>query len=185
MNANELLMGGGVKSAAFPTVGTCVSGRVVREPEARQQTTPEGVAKTFDNGDPMMQIIVQVHTDARDPQDADDDGVRALYIKGNMLSAVRDAVRKSGAKGIEVGATLTVTYTGDGEKKRAAWSAPKLYSATYIAPPAPANNILMGQPTTPAPQAVPATPPPAGVDPALWAQMSTDQRAKLRAAMGQ
>ncbi|WP_018254002.1 hypothetical protein [Salinispora mooreana] len=190
MNANELLMGGGVKSAAFPTVGTCVSGRVVREPEARQQTTPEGVAKTFDNGDPMMQIIVQVHTDERDPQDADDDGVRALYIKGNMLSAVRDAVRKSGAKGIEVGATLTVTYTGDGEKKRAAWSAPKLYSATYTAPPAPASNILMGQPTTPAPQAVPAvTPPadtaPAGVDPALWAQMSTDQRAKLRAAMGQ
>ncbi|MGC1213255.1 MAG: hypothetical protein WA890_18545 [Micromonospora sp.] len=190
MNANDLLMGGGTKSASFPTIGTSVSGRVVRDPEARQQTTPEGTPKTFDNGDPMMQIVVQVQTDERDPADRDDDGVRAIYIKGNMLGAVREAVRKSGAKGIEVGGTLTVTYTGDGEKKRAAWSAPKLYSASYTAPAAEAaNNFLMGQPTAaPVSPAAPTSPaptgqPPAGVDPAIWNAMGSDQRASVLAAM--
>jgi hypothetical protein len=42
MDPNDFLMGGGAKSAALPTIGTTVSGRIVRAPEVRQQTTPEG-----------------------------------------------------------------------------------------------------------------------------------------------
>jgi hypothetical protein len=197
MDPNDFLMGGGVKSAAFPTIGTTVSGRIVRAPEVRQQTTPEGQAKTFDNGDPMMQLIVQLATDERDPQDREDDGTRALYVKSNMLNAVRDAVRKTGAKGLEVGGTLIVQYIGDGDKKRAAHSAPKLYAASYTPPvPQAAADFLMGQP---APTAAPVQPPqqyapqpaappapvgapPTGIDPALWTQLSTEQRASVLAA---
>jgi hypothetical protein len=191
MDPNDFLMGGGAKSAAFPTIGTTVSGRIVRAPEVRQQTTPEGQLKTFDNGDPMMQLVVQLATDERDPQDREDDGTRALYVKSNMLNAVRDAVRKAGAKGLEVGGTLTVQYIGDGEKKRAAFSAPKLYAASYTPPvPAAAADFLMGQPTSPvapaaqppAPQPAPVGAAPAGIDSTLWAQLSTEQRASVLAA---
>jgi hypothetical protein len=194
---NVFLMGGGVKSAAFPTVGTAVSGRIVRAPEVRQQTTPEGQPKTFDNGDPMMQLIVQIATDERDPQNVEDDGVRGVYIKSNMLNAVRDAVRKTGAKGLEVGGTLTVTYIGDGEKKRAAHSAPKLYTASYAPPTAAAaNDYLMAsngngnggnghqsvQQATAAVQPAPVGQAPTGIDPTLWAQLSPEQRASVLAA---
>src|SRR5688500_7501049 len=118
-------MGAGTKSAAFPSIGTAVTGRIVREPKVQQQTdAATGDPKTFANGDPMMQLVVQVQTDQRDPADADDDGIRAIYIKAKMLAAVRDAVRKSGAKGLEVGGELTVTYVADGEKTNKAFSAP-------------------------------------------------------------
>lgn len=190
MNANDLLMGSGSKSAAFPTIGTSVSGRIVREPKAQQQTDPkDGSFKTFANGDPMMQLVVQIQTDERDATDADDDGIRALYVKGKMLAAVRDAVKAAGAKGLEVGGELTVTYVADGEKTNKAFNAPKLYTATYR-PPAgeAANSLLMGNaPASPAPAAQaapsPAGQPPSGVDPAVWNAMGADQRASVLAAM--
>lgn len=215
MEANDLLMGGGLAAAKFPTVGTTITGRIVRKPEARQQTDIEtGEPLTFANGDPRMQIVVNLATAERDPDKPEDDGERALYIKGNMLNAIRDAVRKTGAAGLEVGGTLTVTYTGDGEKKNRAFNAPKLYTATYVPPAAAAaNEMLMGTPAqnplagtpyagvpatvtaiqqpqwpTVATPGVPAVTPPAappGVDPAMWARMAPDQQVAVLAAMGQ
>lgn len=192
IDANTLLMGGGVTSAKFPTIGTTVTGQIVRPPEARQQTDiKDGTPLTFANGDPRMQVVVQLQTTERDPQDGEDDGIRGLYIKGNMLNAVREAVRKVGAKGLETGGTLSVTYTGDGERKNKAFDPPKLYAATYLPPKAAAaNDVLMGQAPTMAAVAPPSSPapmPPAppGVDPAMWARMAPEQQAAVLAAMGQ
>lgn len=195
IDANDLLMGGGLAAAKFPEIGTTITGRIVRKPEARQQTDIEsGEPLTFANGDPRMQIVVNLATADRDPAKPDDDGERALYIKGNMLNAIREAVRRTGAKGLEVGGTLTVTYTGDGEKKNRAFNAPKLYSATYVAPTASeANEVLMGAPASVVPQqsqwptvatlGTPAAPP--GVDATLWTRMAPDQQQAVLAAMGQ
>lgn len=181
MDANQLLMGGGVASAKFETPGTSVTGQIVREPEARQQTDYKtGTPQIWPSGDPKMQVIVHIQTGQRDPGDATDDGVRAIYIKGKSLTeAVREAVRTSGARGLEVGGTLTVTYTGDG-KKEGNLNPPKLYTATYTRPTAAAaNNVLMGQPVV----AVDA-PAPAGVDAEMWARLDHEQRAKVAAAVG-
>jgi hypothetical protein len=204
-NANDFLMGSGAKSATFPQIGATITGRIVRTPEVRQQTTPEGAPKTFDNGDPMLQLVVQLQTDERDPQDLEDDGIRGLYIKSNMLNAVRDAVRRSGAKGLDVGGTLTVQYTSDGEVKRKGFNPPKIYAARYVPPTAQAANDFLNagngtqqqNPTAPAPQNsfapqptglenVPPTPPagaaPAGIDPEVWKQLNPNQRASVLAA---
>lgn len=208
IDANEFLMGGGAKGAAFPSIGTRVTGRITGTPTVRQQTDPQTKEpKFFKNGDPMMQLVVPVDTDQRDPAVPDDDGSRAFYVKSKMLAAVREAVSRSGAKGLEVGGILTVTYVGDGQKTAGALSAPKLYTAQYQPPQAQAaNEYLMsgnGQPAAPAQPTVPAhppqpsqspaenwgvpatpvPPPPAGVDPALWTQMSAEQRASVLAAM--
>lgn len=192
MDANDLLMGGGLAAAKFPTIGTSIAGRIVRKPEARQQTDIEtGEPLTFANGDPRMQIVVNLATAERDPAKPEDDGERALYIKGNMLNAIRDAVRKTGAAGLEVGGNLTITYVGDGEKKNRAFNAPKLYTAAYVPPVAgAANDILMGAPAAAAPALIPAPAPatpaaPAGVDPNMWARMDAAQQHAVLAAMGQ
>jgi hypothetical protein len=189
MDANELLMGGGRAAAKFPTIGTTITGRIAQTPQARQQTDIEtGEPLTFANGDPRMQIVVTLATAERDPTDADDDGERALYIKGNMLTAIRDAVRKTGAKGLEVGGTLTITYTADGEKKNRAFNAPKLYAAVYVPPSAAAaNEVLMGAPAPAVASPAAPTPAPAapvGVDPAVWARMEPAQQQTVLAAMG-
>lgn len=187
-SANDLLMGSGVKSAAFPTIGTEVTGTVATEPKVQQQTDfKTGAPKTFANGDPMQQIVVHLQTDQRDPAVDGDDGIRAIYIKSNMLKAVREAVVQAGAKGLEIGGTLTVTYSGDGPKS--GQGTPKLYTAKYQRPTGQAaNGLLMGgdgaSAPTPVQQAAAAgyvTAPP-GIDPAVWAQLGPEQRQQLAAA---
>ncbi|KAB8196229.1 hypothetical protein FH608_005485 [Nonomuraea phyllanthi] len=146
-SANDFLMAGGTTSAKFATPGTTVSGTICRQPEVQQQRDfTSGKPKTWDNGDPMMQLQVVLATDERDQEIPDDDGERAIYVKGAMKKAVQDAVRKSGAKGLEIGGTLTVTYTGDGTPSQRGMNAPKLYSAAYVPPAAKTANDVLNTP---------------------------------------
>ena len=133
-----LLLGGGTTSAKFENVGDTVSGEILSV-ETKQQTDLDGNLKTWDNGDPMWQVVVVLQTDERDPDNAEDDGRRAVYLKGSSkyastAKAVADAVRTAGAKALEVGGTLALAYTGDGEPTKRGFSAPKLYQAAYKAP---------------------------------------------------
>jgi hypothetical protein len=192
MDANDLLMGTGAASAKFDHIGATVSGQVVRPPISRQQSkfgTRE--LEYWKDGTPKMQIIVNIQTDQRDPGIADDDGVRAIYIKGKSLTeAVRNAVRAAGAKGIEVGGTLTVTYSGDGAPTPGA-RPPKQYSARYVPPAAqPQGDWLVaggGEVAPPVAQpapvvAAPAQPAPQGIDPNVWAGLPEAQRQAIIAA---
>ncbi|QFG08456.1 hypothetical protein SEA_GUANICA15_70 [Mycobacterium phage Guanica15] len=130
----DFLGGGGVPSGKFGSHGDTVGGPIAVEPEQRQQTdykTGEGL--TWKDGSPRMQLVVTVQTDLRDPEVEDDDGKRRLFVKGEMRKAVQKAVIAAGARGLDVGGELYVTYTGDGEKK-GNLDPPKLYSATYTKP---------------------------------------------------
>ena len=52
--------------------------------------------------------------------DDDDDGLRRIYVKGQMVGLSRKRCGKPACAvedGLDVGATLTVVYTGDGEPK--------------------------------------------------------------------
>lgn len=139
-DVNAFLMGGGVRSAKFETIGDKVTGTVVAAEVTQQTDITTGAPKTWDNGDPMMQLVVTLATDQRDPDDPDDTGERKLYLKGGKpttsLGAVKAAIKAAGAKGIEVGATLALAYTGDGEPTKRGFNAPKEYAAKYTAPPA-------------------------------------------------
>lgn len=192
-DANDILMGSGSPALKFETVGTLHTGTIAAEPTATQQTdfrtkTPE----TWPDGAPKMQIVVQVSTTLRDPQKPDDDGTRTLYIKGKELtSAIRAAVRASGANGLHTGGVLTVQYVGDGQAQ-AGMNAPKLYAASYQPPavsfngvtaPAAAPAVQQTQPTVvqqAVPAAVAACPP--GVDPGMWARLTPAQQQAVAAA---
>ncbi|MFI6910135.1 hypothetical protein ACIBKY_53405 [Nonomuraea sp. NPDC050394] len=174
ITAQDFLMGGGITSAKFPdgAYGTTVGGPITQPPRVEQQKDLDtGELKFWNDGKPMMQMIVTVQTDLRDPAVADDDGQRAFYIKANSLKAVRDAVRRSGAKSLEVGGMLALTYTGDGEKKKAGKNPPKLYSATYSPPSAAQANEFLNGGAPQAPAAHPGGFTPANQGPApQWAQ---------------
>jgi hypothetical protein len=159
-SANEFLMGGGSPSAKFPTVGTTVGGRITRIGEPMQQLDyATSTPKTWDNGEPMMQLPIDVATDDRDPEITDDDGTRTFYIKGQMRKAIADAVRKSGAKSLALGGTLAVTYARDGVPSKKGFNAPKEYDATYTAPNASAGFLgTEDQVVEPAASAAPVAP---------------------------
>ncbi|PLS30866.1 PhnA protein [Bifidobacterium margollesii] len=74
------VMSGGTPSAIGKDdpIGTSASG-IVRNIEAQQQHDIDtGAPKFFDNGQPMMQIVVHIATDQRDPMIPGDDGMRAV-----------------------------------------------------------------------------------------------------------
>ncbi|WP_431903685.1 hypothetical protein [Nonomuraea sp. bgisy101] len=211
MDANDFLMGNGIPSAhAYfknAPFGTTVGGQITMQPEVTQQSDLDtGELKFWSDGKPMQQLVVTVQTNHRDSEVIDDDGQRRFYIKAKMLDAVRDAVRRSGAKGLEVGGTLMITYTADGEAKKRAHNPPKIYSATYAPPSAAAvNEMLTGAPApaqpsggfvpasqgpapqwaTPAAQPVAPQPQPAAPAPAMPAAGGAVDPAALAAAVAQ
>lgn len=133
-DVNSFLMGGGAPAAKFPDIGTTIEGRIL-DTEVTQQTDLDGNPKVWENnGKPMMQAVVTLQTDLRDPEIGDDDGIRRLFVKGQMQTAVRDAVKAAGARELKHGGTLKVQYHADGERKKAGYNAPKLYRAKYTAP---------------------------------------------------
>ncbi|MFC3980194.1 hypothetical protein [Streptosporangium jomthongense] len=174
MDANAFLMGGGIPSAQFPNqaFGTTVSGPITTPPTVEQQKDLDsGEPKVWSDGKPMMQMVVTVQTSLRDPQIVDDDGQRKFYIKAKLLDAVRTAVRQSGARGLEVGGVLSITYVADGEVKKRGHNPPKIYTATYMPPSAvQASDFLQGAPQAPAPAPQYAAPAPAPAVPAQPAQ---------------
>ncbi|MGP4084146.1 hypothetical protein [Streptomyces sp. KR55] len=160
MDANSFLMGGGgAPTAKFPTPGTVVGGPITEQPTVEQQRDIQtGEKKFWSDGNPMMQMVVTVQTDQRDPAIEDDDGKRRIFVKGQMKNAVADAVRATGARGLEVGGILRVRYTHDGEQKQRGFNPPKQFEAHYT-PAAAAELGAWGG--APGPAQAPAAAPPA------------------------
>jgi hypothetical protein len=136
--ASSFLTSGGIASFKFDKIGAEVSGRILSLDLQQQKDFESGELLFWKDGAPRQQVRIVIETQERDPDIFDDDGSRAIYAKGGLQAAVRDAVRKSGAKTIEVGGHLTVSYVDDGEAPRRGLNAAKIYRATYVAgPPEP------------------------------------------------
>lgn len=165
-NANDVLMGGGATGATL-TEGLTVAGRIAaisepyQEREYDQQNPGAGKPKTWPSGDPIMTFNLDLATQER--TSAEDDGIRRVYMDGGRIKkAVREAVKTSGAKGLDVGGWLSITvthYDTPGDIRSG-----KNYSVQYV-PGTAANNVLMGgqqqapAPAPPVPQyAAPAAP---------------------------
>lgn len=140
--ANKLLMGSSPSvSWKDAPVGTTVKGTILGADVSQQIDLDSGAPKTWDNGDPMMQVVVTLQLDER--RDAQDDGQRRLYIKGQMLKAVKEAIAAKGRNGLEVGGTLAVQFTGEGEPTKRGLNAPKLFRAQYEPPVAASVDDLI------------------------------------------
>ena len=112
MNTDDLdrMLSGGAKSAKFEHPGDSITGIV--DEVAVRQATEYGTGKplTFDNGDPREQIVVIIKADGIAREDENDDGFRAVYIKGwgqqrrAFIQATRD-----GGKPVQ-GSRFTATF---------------------------------------------------------------------------
>jgi hypothetical protein len=184
--ANDLIESGGISPAKFETVGAAITGTVVDAEVQQQREINTGKPKFWDDGTPRRQIVAYVDTAQRDPQIPDDNGRRALYIRGNMLKALRTALRLADAQLAE-GGILTVTYTGDGERTKTGFNPPKEYKVTYAPPADPgvtAANEVLGTPPQPA-AAGPAAPAAGSRPPSIpaetWDSLNDDQKRALLA----
>jgi len=137
---NEFLLASGVPSFKFDQIGATAKGPIESLDMMQQKDFTTGALLAWEDGRPKMQLRIVLATDQRDPTIADDDGQRAIYVKGQMQQAVRDAIKIGGAAKIEVGGTLAVRYDSDGEPPKKGLNAPKQYRAKYE-PPTPATAV--------------------------------------------
>jgi hypothetical protein len=150
--ANDLLMGGS-KAYKFENLGDTVIGTIIDEPKVVQMTKHGTTDLDFwPSGDPKMQIVVTIQTDLREAGNAADDGKRRLYIPPRMMGPVREAIQRTGAKGLAIGGRIAVRwYAGSGQGEGNA----RQYQADYAAPavdpgsllPAAAAPLSAAQPT--------------------------------------
>jgi hypothetical protein len=138
-DVNDFLMGGGAKAFPFDNLGDMCEGEIVSMTKRQQTSLDSGKPQYWDNGEPKMMVVVVVQTTLS--IDDEDDGLRSVYLRGgnfdvasgvghSSAKAVRDAVKRAGAAGIEVGGRLALKWTGLAPKK-GGFSPAKLYSATY------------------------------------------------------
>lgn len=83
-------------------LGTPRGGQIIAK-RVTQQTDAETKALKFYTGSnqPMMQIELTLQT--RERTDANDDGKRKMYVKGEGLKSARSAFEKVGARDLEIG----------------------------------------------------------------------------------
>lgn len=141
---NEFLMGSGAKAFAFDNIGDRVKGVIVAMQKRQQTDMQTGEPSFWQNGDPKYMLQVSLQTELQDSDD--DEGLRSVFLRGgnftvakgkgtSSLNAVKDAVKRSGTdKGIEIGGTLTLEYTGEAPKNKGGFNPAKLYTADYAAP---------------------------------------------------
>lgn len=196
MDNNEFLSGGQKTPSVSwrnKPVGTTVSGKVAREPRTMQSldyddSTPEFWDPPM-NTRPKMQMAIYLDLGTVHPDTEtypDHDGVWAVYVRQSTQfhKELKEAIRKSGAKGIDVGGHLTVTYIGDGEQKNPKFNPPKLYRVEYRAPATKATSDFLdwgkvGTTTT----TMNTSQAPAGLDPAAWASLDEPRKASILAQM--
>lgn len=116
----DRMLSGGAKSAfkRETPVGTSVTG-IIMDIAVRQATEFEtGKPLTFPSGDPKEQIVVTIKAEGIDLEDADDDGTRAVYIKGwgQQRRAFQEAAKRDGKPG--PGDRFTATFKGLGVNER-------------------------------------------------------------------
>lgn len=143
--ADEFLMGGGAPVAKFPTVGTKVVGTVLSYERTQQRDLKTKELKTWQDGSPMYQVVFTLQTDENDPEIPNDNGKRRVFVKGNMVGAVREAVRVVGHEGPLTGGKLALKFVGEGEQTNPAFSPPKLFQAQFapgepVAEPEPVDE---------------------------------------------
>lgn len=159
-NSSDDFFGGNAPSAAFPTIGTIVGGRIVRIGDPipqRDFKTKEPKFWDAAKTQPMLQLPVDIQTDLRDAEIPGDTGVRTIYIKGDIKRAVKEALRKVGAPGLRVSGTLEVAFIAEDAAAGTDDTPKKIYAARYTMPTG-GDAFFGGQPAAQAQPAAPVDP---------------------------
>jgi len=123
-------LSGGVPGAGFDEVGDSWTGTVVDFQKVQQSDYDTGVPVTWDDGTPKMMLHVDIQTEVRDPEIVGDDGVRRLYVRGNMLTKFKSGLRAAKMR-MDRGIQVTVTFSANGEPPKKGMNPPKLYEVTF------------------------------------------------------
>lgn len=142
MDMNNPFGGGTRVGLQFPKIGTKYSLRILDFTVEDQLDMQTQEPKKWSNGEPMKQVVVRGESTGKPftgkynrgteqwEELEDDDNVRYLFCAGGIFTAVKNAMRESGAK-MAPGGVLDIEFTGVGKASQKGWNPPKKYTAKY------------------------------------------------------
>ncbi|MEV6361323.1 hypothetical protein [Nocardia asteroides] len=104
------------KTMPGTTVTGCITA-ITEEAKLKFGGEP-GEIQLDDDGQPVMQLVITLYTGS---------GPRNLFVSWRMEQAIGRALEAAEAEEFEIGATLSVTYTGPDPE----YSKARLFTATY------------------------------------------------------
>lgn len=142
MSEANLFLSGGAPGQKFPEVGAKFSGTLISWEMADQTDLDTGEIKTWPDGKPRKQLIMTIQGEPTGytlewngrgfdrKMLADDDGIRRLFVKGQMQSALGKAMRN--AKGsVEAGAYIEIVRTADIDPSKKGYSPTQTFNAKW------------------------------------------------------
>lgn len=166
--AASSFLSGGVTQAKWPHVGFVFEGTVTDASMSQQTDYDDGSLLTWADGSPRMQLVVTVQSQPTgktwkglgnvETPVPNDNGVRRMYVKGNLQKALAQGLRDAGNAAFEVGGKVRVERIQDDAPKERKAPAHN-YRVTWT-PATPAADFLASSPDGPAAQAAPAAPAP-------------------------
>ncbi len=126
--SDDFMGGTSLPAYKFEQVGDTAVG-IVDKIDKLHDRDPSGTPKNWPDGNPVWVYVFEL----RDPTTGE---AQALWVRSNMVSAIREAVTAAGFK-TPVGLLLKVRFDGLGTPKQKGYNPPKLYKVK--AEPAPAN----------------------------------------------
>jgi hypothetical protein len=108
-------------------VGDSFTGIVTHAEVAQVRDYETGQPKTWDDGNPQMQVVITLATDYRDAANPEDDGERKAYLPGQKLAALKAALKEIGRSTVEKGDVFTITFIGTKPASNKKYNDVKLY----------------------------------------------------------
>ncbi|WP_395160880.1 hypothetical protein [Ilumatobacter sp.] len=142
LSLNDLA--GGSKSWTPEELGDRIEGTITSVKRVQQTDFTTGSPLEWNDGSPRMQTVVELQTN--ESTSGDDDGIRAIWLKGGRNFeaaegegvsgevALAEAAKAAGAGSIDEGAKLTFVMTGRSKPTTRGYQPAKLYRAKYQAP---------------------------------------------------
>ena len=135
MDINEIAGGG--KAWSPDKVGDKIEGTITLIERRQQRSFDGGVPLEWDDGSPRMLTYIELATSERDGDD--DDGQRALYLKGGRNFepaegkghsgevALVEGAKKAGMSSVEEGTKLIIVHSGVAKPTTRGYQGAKLY----------------------------------------------------------
>lgn len=138
--SDQFMFGAGITSAKLPNIGDNIRGLIYEVSDPYTARDIDGKIEYWDEDLPTKrekkQVRLTLLTEERDPEDEEDDGLRAFYLKEgtNLRRVIADAVVAADAKKWALGGELYVEYEENGKPRNKSYKPPKLHKAEYTKP---------------------------------------------------
>lgn len=132
MSSDDFMGGESLPAFKFANVGDTIRGQV-RNVTKLEDRAPDGTAKKWPDGSPMHVFVFELD------DNLDGKPEWAVWVRGNMVTAVREALRSAGLKPSDQ-PIITIKFHELGEPTRKGYAPPKLFKAK--AEPGPQGVIV-------------------------------------------